>query len=141
MTEEENEPQGIKVQDKRRFDQEGNVRESAEEESSHSVSEAKRPQPQSSAHSYSHASHEPPSIDFAGFAISLATQALMQLGAMPAPDGVEVPVNRAAAKQTIDILNMLHEKTTGNLTTEEDKMMGEILHNLRLTYLSQSSSS
>ncbi len=140
MTEEENEPQGIKVKDKRRFDPEGNVRESAESASSESESQVAQPEPQATAASEPQYEGEAPSIDFAGFAISLATQALMQLGAMPAPDGVEVPVNREAAKQTIDILSMLQVKTAGNLSTEEDKMMGEILHNLRLTYLSQSSS-
>jgi hypothetical protein len=74
-------------------------------------------------------------ISFGSFVISLGTQALMQLGVMPAPDGVKLPPDREAAKQTIEILAMLAEKTKGNLEAEEERLINDILHNLRLGFL------
>ncbi len=74
-------------------------------------------------------------FDFSSFIISLATQALMQLGAMQPPSGVSVPIDKEAAKQTIDILTMLHHKTRGNLERDEDRLLQEILHNVRLSYV------
>lgn len=76
-----------------------------------------------------------PEIDFSGFIVSFATQALMQLGEIKAPEGVSVPLDKVAAKQTIDIIAMLEAKTKGNLSTHEVKLIEEILHNLRLSYL------
>ena len=77
--------------------------------------------------------HPAREITFSSFAMSLATQALIQLGEMQAPQGLNLPVDRDAAKQTIDILTMLEEKTRGNLDQEESGLMEEILHNLRMS--------
>lgn len=74
-------------------------------------------------------------INFSSFVVSLATQALMQLGEMPPPPGVELPVDPAGAKQTIDILAMLQSKTKGNLDGNEERLLNEILHNLKLSYV------
>lgn len=76
-----------------------------------------------------------PTLTFSSFLISLATQALMQLGEIKAPDGVELPVDREAAKQTIDIISMLKQKTAGNLNPDELRLIEEILHNLRMSYV------
>lgn len=78
---------------------------------------------------------ETPEINFSSFLISLATQAMMQLGEAPAPDGMSVPVDVTMAKQTIDIISMLREKTKNNLDSFEEQLFEEILHNLRMTYL------
>ena len=74
-------------------------------------------------------------ISFSSFVISLATQALMQLGQIKPPEGVEIAVDKVAAKQTIDILTMLESKTSGNLDGEEERLLEEILHNLRIGYV------
>ena len=74
-------------------------------------------------------------INFSSFVISLATQALMQLGEIQPPDGMPIATDRDGARQTIDILSVIEYKTKGNLTEEEGKLMEEILHNLRLTYV------
>lgn len=76
-----------------------------------------------------------PEINFSSFIISLATQAMMQLGEAPAPDGMDVPVDVVMAKQTIDIISLLREKTRNNLDEFEEKLFEEILHNLRITYI------
>lgn len=77
-------------------------------------------------------------ISFESFIASLATQALMQLGEMPAPPGIIIPKDAASAKNTIDILNMLKEKTTGNLDSKEQRMLSELIHNLRLKFVNKS---
>lgn len=76
-----------------------------------------------------------PVIDFATFVLSLSTSALMHLGAMPAPEGVAHEVSLALAKQTIDILSMLEQKTRGNLSGEEERLLQEVLVDLRLRYV------
>jgi hypothetical protein len=42
------------------------------------------------------------------------------------------------AKQTIDLLNLLQEKTRGNLTGEEERLLGEVLYNLRMAFVRES---
>lgn len=74
-------------------------------------------------------------IQFGSFIMSLATQGMMQLGEMPAPDGLQVPVDLNHAKQTIDVLTILREKTKGNLDSFEENLFQEVLHNLRMAYI------
>lgn len=76
-----------------------------------------------------------PEIDFSGFIMSFATQAMMQLGLLKPPEGIPLQVDLLAAKQTIDILEMLEKKTRSNLDESEKKLFEEILHSLRLSYL------
>jgi len=83
-------------------------------------------------------SYPPGEIDLSSFVMSLATQALMQLGEMKPPEGVQVEVNKAQAKQTIDILIMIQEKTRGNLDANEEKFLEEILHQLRISFVRHS---
>jgi len=75
-------------------------------------------------------------IDFATFVLSLSTSALYQMGRVPGPDGetLEEP-NRVLAKQTIDTLEMLQEKTRGNLDEEERKLLESLLYELRMHYV------
>jgi hypothetical protein len=74
-------------------------------------------------------------IDFASFVISLAQQALWQLGVIDPPEGINIPVDKQAAKETISILSMLSVKTKGNLDSEEATLLENILHELRLGFL------
>lgn len=61
--------------------------------------------------------------------------AMAHLGMVQAPDGTRSPVNLPAAKDSIDILAILQEKTKGNLTPEETDVLGEGLYHLRMAYL------
>lgn len=74
-------------------------------------------------------------ISFGSFVLSLATQALVQLGQIRPPEGMSLPVDPIAAKQTIDILSMLEQKTKNNLDAQEARLLNDALHNLRLAYL------
>jgi hypothetical protein len=74
-------------------------------------------------------------LDFSSFIMSFATQALMQLGLARSEDGIELPVDKVAAMQTIDIIAMLEAKTRGNLTASEAQLVEQVLHELRLAFV------
>jgi hypothetical protein len=76
-----------------------------------------------------------PAINFATFIFSLNSSALVQLGMMDDPMTGEKSENLPLAKQTIDILSMLEEKTRGNLDTDEAAMLKNILYDLRIHYV------
>ena len=79
-----------------------------------------------------------PEIDFAGFILSFSTSALVHFGEIDDPTTGEKRRNLPAAKQTIDILGMLAEKTRGNLTPEEDRLIQAILYDLRMRFVALS---
>ncbi len=66
---------------------------------------------------------------------TLFTQALMALGRIPNPITNQSVVNMATARHFVDTLAMLEKKTAGNLTTDEEKLLEEIQHQLRLMIL------
>ncbi len=74
-------------------------------------------------------------INFSTFLLSLSTSALVSLGELPDPLRNEKSVNLALAKQTIHIIEMLQDKTKGNLNGEEERLMDSILYDLRLKYV------
>ncbi len=76
-----------------------------------------------------------PIINFSTFIFSLNSSALMQLGIIDDPTSGEKIKNLPLAKQTIDILGMLEEKTRGNLTEDEENMLKNILYDLRMVYV------
>ena len=78
-----------------------------------------------------------PKIDFATFIISLNSSALVQLGVLDDPTTGEKSKNLPVAKQTIDVLGMLEEKTQGNLSADEANMLKSILYDLRLLYVKE----
>ncbi len=72
--------------------------------------------------------------DFNTFIMSLATGAMVNLG-KPGPDGQVAPVNLPMAKHSIDILALLEEKTTGNLSGSEERLLSQLLYDLRMRFL------
>jgi len=78
-------------------------------------------------------------IDFYTFIFSLGSSAFVHLGDAPHPETTKMEQNLLLAKQTIDILGMLEEKTRGNLTPEEQKLLENLLSDLRLRYVAKSS--
>lgn len=79
-----------------------------------------------------------PHIDFAMFVMSLSTSALVHLGEEPNPETQKTEVNLPLAKQNIDILGLLEEKTKGNLTGEEERLLAQVLFDLRMRYVERS---
>lgn len=76
-----------------------------------------------------------PAIDFATFVLSLSHSALVHLGDAPDPSGGVPKPDVNMAKQTIDLLLVLQEKTTGNLTGEEERLLDQVLYDLRMRYV------
>ena len=66
---------------------------------------------------------------------TLFTQALMALGRIPNPITKQAHKNLASARHFIDTLAMLEQKTAGNLTVEEGRLLEEIQHQLRTLYV------
>ena len=76
-----------------------------------------------------------PPMDFSTFVLSLATSAMVNLGEVPRPDEENTVVDLPSAKQIIDILGVLAEKTRGNLDEAEDKLLHSLLYDLRVKYV------
>ncbi len=74
---------------------------------------------------------------FSTFILSLSTSALVHLGELPDPITNKKEINLQLAKQTISIIEMLKEKTKGNLTDEEEKLLDSVLYDVRLKFLGQ----
>lgn len=78
---------------------------------------------------------ELPSIDFSTFVLSLSHSALLHLGEAPHPDTNRLEKNLPLARQTIDLISLLEEKTKGNLTGDEERLLHQILFDLRMRYV------
>lgn len=76
-----------------------------------------------------------PPLDFSAFILSLSTSVLMNLGLVENPMTKQKEKEPEVAKQTIDLIALLKEKTRGNLTEEESKLIEDVLHELRLWYV------
>lgn len=78
---------------------------------------------------------ELPVIDFATFVMSLVHSALMHLGQAPDPDTQKIQVDLPLAKQAIDLVGLLEDKTRGNLTGDEERLLHQVLYELRSKYV------
>jgi hypothetical protein len=76
-----------------------------------------------------------PKVSFSTFINSIAASAFVHLGMIKDPMSGQVSKNITAAKQTIDILGMFEEKTKNNLNQEEENLLKNLLHDLRLNYV------
>ena len=129
------EGKGFTVQDRRRFSPEtGEARPDAVESPTGTQSAAPSSETQDAQ---AHAAFSEPlaEINFSTFVISLSTQALMHLGEVPSPLSGKVETDVPAAKQMIDLLAMLQDKTRGNLNSNEERLMEDILFDLRMKYV------
>lgn len=126
------EKRGFKVEDRRRFSETGEAREEQPG--------GPREQPSATTEQPAAARPEPHDatalpLTFSTFVLSLSTQALVHLGEIPNPADNRLAVDLPAAKQMIDILGILKEKTTGNLDNSESGLLESVLYDLRLRYV------
>ena len=151
--EEEEKSRGFKVEDRRRFSAEGELKPehqgaAAQQETESQPSRPRRdstppPAAESVAPSTSDrraaamgsAAAPHPEINFTAFVVSLSTQALMHLGEIPDPMTNQQERDLPAAQHMIDILGMLQEKTRGNLDHDEEGLLRSILFDLRMKYV------
>lgn len=75
-------------------------------------------------------------VTFSSFVISLGSSSLMLMGEQLDPQQPPMPPNLPQAKDIIDLLSVLEDKTTGNLTTEEQAVLRDMLYALRMKYVS-----
>jgi len=128
MTEEE---KGFVIKDRRIFSEEGSEEPDEPTQEDPTASAAA----EESAETKDEQQYALPEINFATFIFSLNSSALVHLGVIEDPATNQKTENLPLAKQTIDILGILEEKTKGNLTEDEDKLLTNILHDLRLMYV------
>jgi hypothetical protein len=152
--EEEHQEQGFVVSDKRLFTKDGERRETERQAETVNRPEAGRtPPPHTSAPPPSAPSPlagdrpsvaEPPpqqeelAIDFATYVVMPANTVMMLLGQVPDPTTQQRYLDLPQAKHTIDILLMLRDKTQGNLTAEEVKLLEDVMPQLQMAYVSVS---
>lgn len=156
--EEEKKGAGFVVKDRRHFDEAGEARTDEEQKTAAPTSppEAKQTPPLPEAEKPSDRTAHPeenqqaerqegpgeeeenyPAVDFLGFIMSLSTTAMFHFGDFPDPSTGATQRNLSAAKQTVDILGMLREKTEGNLAAEEKRLLDGILFELRMRYVKE----
>lgn len=79
--------------------------------------------------------HEYSPVNFSSFIVGLAHQAMVMLGEVPDPRTGKANVSLEGARETIDLLALLEEKTQGNLNAEETRLLTEVLATLRLAFV------
>ncbi len=125
---------GFTVKDRRLF----SADEPVEAEDKAAASEPSQPKTERPAGADPGQAQAPlPQINFPTFIASLNASALVHLGVIEDPVSGKAEKNLPMAKQTIDILSMLQQKTAGNLTSEEDSMLKSILYDLRILFVKE----
>ena len=79
-----------------------------------------------------------PEVTFSTFVLSLASSALVHLGEVPNPETGSTARNEALARNAIDVLTMLDDKTRNGLTPEESKLIRDVLYELRMKFVARS---
>jgi hypothetical protein len=125
---------GFVVKDRRMFSQDG----PSATEAKPAPEERAEPKGEPDPNAQSRTADTPlPQINFPTFVASLNASALVHLGVIEDPVSGKAEKNLPMAKQTIDILSMLQQKTAGNLTADEDSMLKSILYDLRILFVKE----
>lgn len=141
MEEEKKEKQFV-IKDKRIFDESGDLRnEEVNTKEKNSDEDTKiMPEDQEDNDKDSDRDEYYPDVNFANFVLSLSTSAMYHFGDFADPVTKKSEKNLPAAKQTIDILTMLRNKTAGNLDEGEKSLIEGILYELRMRYVKETGS-
>jgi hypothetical protein len=135
MDEDDEQRRGFRVTDRRRFSETGETRtEAPPEPPGQAPPEAAAPAfPGESASAHPEEHDEP--VTFSTFVLGLSTQALLHLGEIPDPVTRSLARDLFAAKQVIDILGILRDKTRNNLEPGEQSLLDSVLYDLRMRYV------
>jgi len=145
--EEEKKEKAFVIKDRRHFDESGRPRAEAtpDAETAPAAEKIKKEEPAASTPPPIQA-EEPsppqeeegaPEVNFYNFILSLSSTAMYHFGDFADPASRATQRNLAAAKQTIDLLTMLQEKTKGNLNQDEKTLLDGILYELRIRYVKE----
>lgn len=99
------------------------------------ASPAKEARPSVAAPAESSQTAPSPPVTFSSFVISLGSSSLMLMGEQLDPQQPSMPVNLPQAKEIIDLLSVLEAKTKGNLTSDEQTVLRDMLYALRMKYV------
>ena len=136
MAGEEKNPSDFKVVDRRPFAADGSVKEDSPVSQESAQSAPERPQEKEiEAPDESDSRYADVSAGFEMLVSYLSTTAMFQLGLIPGPSGEPIPADTVSAKRTIDLLEVLQEKTKGNLSPDESRLLDDVLYELRLTFV------
>ena len=140
--EDEQKGRGFKVSDRRRFTGDEPEESAADERRDEPVAAetAAPPPPPSDAPGDEDSAELFGEVTFSTFVMGLTTQALMHLGEIADPVSQQVGRDLPAAKQMIDLLGILRDKTKGNLDAAEEQLLGTMLYDLRMRYVEVSRS-
>jgi len=136
MAEDKNTPSDFKVVDRRPFGADGARR--PDQTPQEKAPEARAPAARARAREEEAPPEEFQEEDASGFATLvsyLSTTAMFQLGLLQGPSGERIPADMVNARRTIDLLEVLEQKTQGNLTPDEAQMLQEVLYELRMSYV------
>ena len=136
MANNKDEPSGFRVVDRRPFSSNGTRREPSLEAEK---PPEKAPEPAPVAPVQAEAEPEEyvdeNTMGFDMLVSYLSTTAMFQLGLLEGPGGERIPPDLPNARRTIDLLQVLQEKTHGNLTQREVKLLDDVLYDLRLSFV------
>jgi len=123
------EEKGFQIRDRRIHSAEGTDQEDSQkgsrEASKEKVSPEQKPAPEEGSFP----------VNFSSFILSLATSALIHLGEEANPATGEKSLQLPMARQVIDLISLLEEKTKGNLTEDESSLVSQLLFTLRMKYV------
>jgi len=131
------EQEGFKVTDKRGFQEGGESRTSGVSEKEENKPVDAPPHDEKKSGASEQDAKQLPPIDFPSYLLSYYTQGLVLLGEVPSPYSGKKEEDVEAARHTIDILTMLEEKTKGNLNQDEEKLLENVLYELRMKYMAK----
>jgi hypothetical protein len=136
MPEDEIRGEGFTIKDRRTFDTEGKLKEevSKEEKEKGKKKETAEEKKEKQEKEFSPL----PEVNFSSFLLSLSSSILLHLGEIADPQSGEERKDLALAKQTIDIITLLKDKTKGNLTEEEQNLLEHLLYDLRMRFVKAS---
>jgi hypothetical protein len=132
MPEDEIRGEGFTIKDRRTFDTEGKVKEEARKEEKEEGKKSEKAEEKEEKFS------PLPEVNFSSFLLSLSSSILLHLGEIADPQSGEKKKDLALAKQTIDIITLLKDKTKGNLTEEEKNLLEHLLYDLRMRFVKAS---
>ncbi|MEN6318614.1 MAG: DUF1844 domain-containing protein [Syntrophaceae bacterium] len=136
--EDEKKEKGFVIKDKRIFDESGETRaEDLKIEETAKSGATQEEKPPEKDNQENKQEEYIPEVTFASFVLSLSTTVMYHFGDFPDPVTKKAERNLAAAKQTIDMLNMIKSKTVGNLDNNEKDLLEGILYELMMRYVKE----
>ena len=136
MADEQNDESGFKVVDRRSFTSAGKVREESREETPRTETPPDAPgTAPAPARQEPVEDFETEPSSFETLVSYLSTTAMFQMGLIAGPGGERIPPDMRNARRTVDLLDVLQQKTQGNLTEEEAQLLEDVLYELRVAFV------